>query len=438
MTERVDGGTAGEAWTVGEQIRTMVGEPDVVHRNGQSMADYGHRMSEIGAQLTLIRDSDISQWKITGKATDRLRASIGDAADRIAVAAALYLPIGQAFGSYGSKTSYHQEELNGLAVTCKDLWEKYRSAVDAYNSAAVPVEGADDYDEQKKDHQKLEDAAWDARDEWDAASSKWGGSFSVWQGVYQRTLETISDPDLDKIRKGEKLPGEPALDLYPHGEPDIRDIEQRGAGDCYLLSALAGIANGDPQKIKDMITENPDGTYTVHFADGDITVGGDQIPDDDRAAWVRVIEGAYEIHEGGFEEFTNGGWARDVMEDVYGDEADVKDHDPGRWDWLTGGNDVSDSFDDMHDALADGRPVVASAQNGQLGFEGGGHAMTVLRAYEENGQQMVVIRNPWGRNTNHEDAIRAAGGELTTPPDGTFVMSMDEFTKSFNVVEVAN
>ncbi|UJP09898.1 C2 family cysteine protease [Microbacterium sp. KUDC0406] len=435
--EQVDAGTAGEAFGVGEQIRTMTGEPQTVHSNAQRMETYGSLMGTLSAQLKMLGEAEMSQWAVSGEAVDKLRSAIGDSAQLLAVAGAIYWPVGAALCAYGQATDGHQDELNALAVSCKEAWQAKKAAVAAAKGADEPDPAADDYDEQNTAYKRLLSAAQDAQSEWDALAIQWNNRFVDWRDEYDAAVASLTDPRLDRIRNGEELPpvGDPAL--YPNGIPSPEDVHQGGIGDCYLLATLAGIANVDPDKIMEMITVNGDGSYTVHFADGDVTVTADQVSDTDQALWVRIFEGAYE-QKIGYEDLNDGGWARDVMEDIYGEDADVKDHDGGFWDWLTGGNDVADSFEDIDEALDDGRPVVASAQNGQLGFDGGGHALTVLDAYEVDGQQMVVIRNPWGSNNGHEDAIRAAGGELTTPPDGTFTMSMDEFTKSFNVVEVGN
>lgn len=52
--------------------------------------------------------------------------------------------------------------------------------------------------------------------------------------------------------------------LFPH-EPSINDIKQMGLGDCYLMSSLSAIVSEHPEKIKDAIRDNGDGTVTVRF-----------------------------------------------------------------------------------------------------------------------------------------------------------------------------
>ncbi|HEX4147072.1 MAG TPA: C2 family cysteine protease [Pirellulales bacterium] len=53
----------------------------------------------------------------------------------------------------------------------------------------------------------------------------------------------------------------------PSGGPQYSDVNQGYDADCYFLSALAETALVDPQAIKNMITPNNNGTYTVRFFD---------------------------------------------------------------------------------------------------------------------------------------------------------------------------
>lgn len=61
-----------------------------------------------------------------------------------------------------------------------------------------------------------------------------------------------------------------AGNLYANAAgPNAADIDQGGVGDCYFMAALGAIARKDPQRIRDMFTDNGDGTYTVRFFHGD-------------------------------------------------------------------------------------------------------------------------------------------------------------------------
>jgi len=90
-------------------------------------------------------------------------------------------------------------------------------------------------------------------------------------------------------------------DLYANGIASIRPeaVRQGTIGDCYFLASLAGLAKINPQAIKDMITPHADGSYTVAFPTGPVTVSA--LTEADFAtfsgspdgAWVVVMEKAF-------------------------------------------------------------------------------------------------------------------------------------------------
>lgn len=101
--------------------------------------------------------------------------------------------------------------------------------------------------------------------------------------------------------------------LFPH-EPCANDIVQGYLGDCYFVASLAGIADRNPEKIREMMRDNNDGTVTVKFYQTkkneqgedvytpllvtvDKTVPIDKYTHDDEYAqhslWVQVFERAY-------------------------------------------------------------------------------------------------------------------------------------------------
>ena len=66
---------------------------------------------------------------------------------------------------------------------------------------------------------------------------------------------------------GEKLTYEKDLKdraLFPH-EPSMSDISQGFIGDCYYVSSLGNVARLYPEKIKEAIRDNGDGTVTVRL-----------------------------------------------------------------------------------------------------------------------------------------------------------------------------
>jgi hypothetical protein len=106
--------------------------------------------------------------------------------------------------------------------------------------------------------------------------------------------------------EGQSLWGDPSDPV------DYTTVRQGSIGDCYLISAMISLAKEDPGIIQDLITENPNGTYTVNFADGttevvtpDLVYTADGNPAFARssgsdAVWPAVIEKAYAQKFGGW------------------------------------------------------------------------------------------------------------------------------------------
>lgn len=52
--------------------------------------------------------------------------------------------------------------------------------------------------------------------------------------------------------------------LFPH-EPTLNDIQQGGVGDCYFQAAMADMVVSEPEKLKECMRDNGDGTITVRL-----------------------------------------------------------------------------------------------------------------------------------------------------------------------------
>lgn len=125
------------------------------------------------------------------------------------------------------------------------------------------------------------------------------------------------------------------------------DVKQGGLGDCYLLAALAAVARANPKAIENMIKDNGDGTYdvTIHVdtawwgkklekktikvkptfptKDGKPVYAkeGEGGPKGPRL-WVMLIEKAYAIHKGGYDDI-EGGFGGPAMEAITGKASEV-------------------------------------------------------------------------------------------------------------------
>ena len=118
--------------------------------------------------------------------------------------------------------------------------------------------------------------------------------------------------------------------LFGASGPSMSDINQGYLGDCYLLSALAEVANQDPSAITSMITNNGNGTYGVRFyvdgaaryvtVDNQLANGGSHFNSASNI-WASLVEEAYaEVQAQGvitgnsvnygnsFSTIGNGGW----------------------------------------------------------------------------------------------------------------------------------
>lgn len=98
------------------------------------------------------------------------------------------------------------------------------------------------------------------------------------------------------------------MSLFTH-DPCPEDINQNQLGNCYMLSMLSSICQQDPQRIKDAMADNGDGTVTVRFFNDSlepvfVTVTKDvpgKDPDTGRyreiyssgPLWVKMMEKAY-------------------------------------------------------------------------------------------------------------------------------------------------
>jgi uncharacterized protein YukE len=79
----------------------------------------------------------------------------------------------------------------------------------------------------------------------------------------------------DDVRVVDWDPVTDPLFRSPGGENSVHpnDVDQQSLRDCYFVAALAGLANDDPNTIRNNISDNGDGTYTVtlhEWVDGEL------------------------------------------------------------------------------------------------------------------------------------------------------------------------
>ncbi len=201
---------------------------------------------------------------------------------------------------------------------------------------------------------------------------------------------------------------------------DWDDIDQEGLSNCYLVGTMGALARADPTFVRNMITDNGDGTFNVKLFERNPASGRlerkDQVVDassfSQQAAgpgdvvggttelWPRIIEKAYAQMKGGYSKIGNGGNAEAAMEELTGREATFT---PAR----------NLSFEQLQGKLAFSAPVVLD----MIADPKGGaddkkqkalgdmdlvwwHSYSVVDAQVRDGVPMVKLYNPWDDDPN--------------------------------------
>ena len=260
------------------------------------------------------------------------------------------------------------------------------------------------------------------------------------------------------------------------------EIEQGTLGDCYFISALAALAANDPDALEDMIQDNGDGTYTITFHGLEYDESGFPVPSGETFSYEVDLEvllsenneivganiqdadgdGLLELGPALLEkafamyaEEMNGLAAADGEPPFFGD-ADATnstgfnlldeggdpstammaltgsqnysigysgDFEAGFADWAAGyGLSGDELLLDILSSADEGVTVtVGTGPDPEMEGLVPGHAYTVLGVVEIDGEEYIVMRNPWGCG---EPAGNGAD-------DGIFMLTLDEFKENF-------
>ncbi len=216
---------------------------------------------------------------------------------------------------------------------------------------------------------------------------------------------------------------------------DPHDVVQGSIGDCWLIASMAALANTNPDAITDLITANPNGTYTVTLYDGDDavhvtvtpdipTVDGDPLFADNASGgdpyelWPHLLEKAAAQYYGDYTDI-EGDWPSKALGLFTGTDIATHDDGFGFWDDMD-----APSVDSVRDTLADGGAVLVSTAHDDRNdlYENDtivqGHAYYV---YEVRDDGTVLLANPWGLDSY--------------PP---IELTPQEFADSFIRYDVAN
>ena len=246
----------------------------------------------------------------------------------------------------------------------------------------------------------------------------------------------------------------------PGGEDGVHanDIDQQSLGDCYYVAALAGLANHDPDLIRNAIVDNGDGTYTVTLweeRDGryqtvEVTVTAEMpvtetwndtkdawvesdrftLGDADGELWPRLFEKAYAQHLG------DGDLIAGYSEIIGGDGADALTALTGVPAQTAGSGELTiQELSDLHDQGV----LLPASQRHQPGsswwarnfggdttgdYDIGGYELTTRHQYWiediDVANDTVIVRNPWGYESGNKYLIE---------------LSYEEFTEGFREVD---
>lgn len=225
--------------------------------------------------------------------------------------------------------------------------------------------------------------------------------------------------------------------------PSERDVVQGQIADCFLAAAFGAVAAQAPQTIRDAITDNGDGTYTVRFyqcmwddtrREVKVTIDG-QLPTRSGSLryaksstagelWVPLLEKAYAAFQNGYDKLDRGGRAGRVMTALVGRSASTVS---------LGSTSAESVYAQLQQAIANGCCATATTYGeSQAGMYAGTgiyawHVYSVLCVGEENGKKYVVLRNPWGEVEPGDDG----------QDDGVFRLDLATFSRLFNSVEIA-
>jgi hypothetical protein len=262
-------------------------------------------------------------------------------------------------------------------------------------------------------------------------------------------INDLSDPvPLSDTPQGEWIQRDDDV-LFVDGI-SCQDIEQRYIGDCSFMATLASVAKSDPEFIKNMITENSDGTYTVKLYDKKgnaqyITVDGELYRanrfsrstsyagvSNQGEIWPAIVEKAYAQMMGGYENIENKNPTESIM---------VITGAPWAYTSFHSGSGQATIYYRISQSIEKGYPVVAVTSNHKDQYSENGlvenHAYSVLGIYTDVlDHRWVTLRNPWA-HTEYENSQYTTdiNNNVYNSNDGLFRMKFEDFYSQFRATK---
>jgi len=219
--------------------------------------------------------------------------------------------------------------------------------------------------------------------------------------------------------------------------PAPEDVTQGTLGDCYLMSAMAGLANTRPQKLQSAITDKGGDKYEVEFAGigkflgfGTATQtvtaafehGKHAYMGPRNALWPLVIEKAYAAEKGGIEKIAHGGdpaKATHALTDESVSGFDPRKTDPDeilvKIEKGKARKSVMTCYGREKEGASDEKKKIADGSG--LYFN---HAYTIMDVDRKG--RSIKLRNPWGHSH----------------PYGTGWLPVDEFKAFFIQTDISS
>jgi Calpain family cysteine protease len=257
-------------------------------------------------------------------------------------------------------------------------------------------------------------------------------------GVLQRDTKEVKLPE--KLGPAQNGP------IAQKGEGDANafspnDVNQGSIGDCYFLASLIGVANTNPNLIKNAIKDNGNGSFTVKLytaseegawfwkkkvftptnvilyptfpisvdAKDDANAnassnpahahGGDKDAKGNTELWVRLVEKAYALMLGSYKKLGSGGFGADALEVLTGKP--YKEEVLGK----SSKERIIEMYKNKQPIELGTTKTMINALTGDLkkfAMENsivGGHAYAVMYADESK----IRVRNPWGKNARNAE-----------------------------------
>ena len=218
------------------------------------------------------------------------------------------------------------------------------------------------------------------------------------------------------------------------GGPAATDLHQGDVGDCYWLAGLGAVARQDPQRIRNMFTDNGDGTYTVrlfHSGKAEYVTVDRRLPVDGHGKLVFANQGTAASNTGAelwvplaekaYAQFNESGWTGQDGTNSYngvgGALAAGAENDGG----INGGSSGTamtqitaaavtaraipgTTFADVRAAFDAGKAVTFSSVDDPVRGDVVSNHAYVMVGYDAT-HHTVTLRNPWGANDSKPEQL---------------------------------